>query len=133
MFPLLYYSSNSKGALISSTLGLRLPSHRRRALADARQLRQLDLRIEIEIRALAQGRHGERGLEVPGDVSTIGYDNTFISSLHSVSLTTIDQPRLEMGRLAVDLMSQRIDGERTDAVRRTLDPALIVRGSTARR
>lgn len=71
----------------------------------------------------------EAGLAVPGDVSVVGYDNTAFAALHHISLTTIDQPRQQMGRLAASMLLAALHG--TDGLSHVLlQPQLVVRSTT---
>ena len=72
------------------------------------------------------------GIDFPREMSIVGYDNTLVSSLHPINLTTVNQPREEMGRLAVASLIDRIDSRRPFAVHHTLQPTLIPRGTTRR-
>jgi DNA-binding LacI/PurR family transcriptional regulator len=50
------------------------------------------------------------GLSVPGDISVIGFDGIDFGQLIQPSLTTISQPSRRMGRVAVQLLMDRIEG-----------------------
>jgi DNA-binding LacI/PurR family transcriptional regulator len=70
------------------------------------------------------------GLHVPDDISLVGFDNTALSALSYVSLTTINQPSEELGQAAIDLILERLEG-RTTSTHYVGAPTLIVRRSTA--
>lgn len=79
----------------------------------------------------AMERLAELGLRTPDDVSIIGYDNSSLAAQRRVGLTSIDQPRLQIGELAASLLQERLGG-RTSASRHLLAPKLVERESTAR-
>ncbi|GAB2825979.1 LacI family DNA-binding transcriptional regulator [Actinocorallia aurea] len=71
----------------------------------------------------------EAGLSVPGDVSVAGYDNTRMAALTHVSLTSVDQDGVTLGRTVGGLLLERIEG-RTTPVRFFISPSLVPRRST---
>ena len=72
------------------------------------------------------------GLTVPGDVSIVGYDNTALAAMQHLSLTTVNQPRDEIGRLAVRFILERLRDERTDSVHHMIAPTLVKRKTSSR-
>lgn len=75
-------------------------------------------------------RLAELDLSTPGDVSIVGYDNSSIAAQRRVGLTSIDQPRFEIGTLAAALLRERFDG-RHESARHLLAPKLVERETTA--
>jgi DNA-binding LacI/PurR family transcriptional regulator len=72
----------------------------------------------------------EAGLAVPGDVSLVGYDNSYLARVRHISLTSVDQPRDELGRLAIELVTERREDGDAPARVRTVAPRLEARSST---
>ena len=73
----------------------------------------------------------ESGLRAPHDISLVGYDNTSLAAMRHLSLTTVHQPRHDIGQMAVDLLIERIRGGRVKPRRVVLAPTLVVRSTTA--
>jgi LacI family transcriptional regulator len=72
----------------------------------------------------------ELGLQVPRDLSIVGFDDIRIASYVIPELTTIRQPAYDIGKLGAELLFQRIEGKKKP-VHKMLDLSLIVRESTA--
>ncbi|WP_026126602.1 LacI family DNA-binding transcriptional regulator [Nocardiopsis xinjiangensis] len=73
---------------------------------------------------------GKRGLRVPGDVSVVGYDDLAVADLIHPGLTTVAQPKYELGRAAMQLLSAQVEGSDQPYERRIFQPRLIMRDST---
>ena len=71
----------------------------------------------------------ELGLDVPGDVSVVGYDDVTISAWPSYDLTTLRQPANRMVEATVRIMLSRIETPDMPARRIAIDGPLIVRRS----
>jgi DNA-binding LacI/PurR family transcriptional regulator len=62
----------------------------------------------------------------------VGFDDIPAATLTTPPLTTINQPKYEMGKRAAELLLARIKGGKASSSRRGLmEYGLIVRGSTA--
>lgn len=68
----------------------------------------------------------ERGLRVPDDLSVVGYDNIYTSTINRVSLTTVDQSGRRTGQECVRLLLERIGG-RTEPKQFVVAPKLVTR------
>jgi DNA-binding LacI/PurR family transcriptional regulator len=70
------------------------------------------------------------GLRVPHDVSVIGFDDSAFMNCTDPPLTTVRQPIEALGRAAVTLLVNQIEGARVAAEELLFEPELVVRGST---
>ncbi len=91
---------------------------------------------ELAIKLLDVIRESE--LQVPEDISLIGFDDSFMAEVTEVKLTTIAHPQSEMGELAakviLDMVKQSKGTKKQSTTENDLirfDPRLVIRNSTA--
>jgi LacI family transcriptional regulator len=73
----------------------------------------------------------EAGLCVPDDISIVGLDDIEVAAFQTPPLTTIRQPFVEFGTLAVRLLLEVIEMSQPSQPRIVIEPVLIERRSTA--
>lgn len=72
----------------------------------------------------------EAGVEIPRDLSIAGFDDIFIASYAAPALTTVRQPRREMGRRAMQILTALLAGKEPEKSI-LISGELVVRDSTA--
>lgn len=70
------------------------------------------------------------GIDVPGDLSLIGYDDSRLSDNPRIDLTTVHQDATALAHHAVRLAVAMLEGEEAEADV-VLEPTLVIRGTTA--
>ena len=71
----------------------------------------------------------ELGLEVPGDVSVVGYDDVSLAGWPAYDLTTLRQSSGAMVEATVALLMDRLEGQGAAPQKRRIEGTLMVRGS----
>ena len=71
------------------------------------------------------------GLDVPGDISVVGYDDSRLARLSHIDLTTVAQDIERITTLAVDRAVDRLDGNPVAHRELVIPPHLLVRSTTA--
>jgi len=75
----------------------------------------------------------EAGVRVPQDLAMVGFDDLEFSSLTNPPLTTVHQPRYEMGRRSLEILTAHLQEDRADkrpeTVKLCLQPELVERSS----
>lgn len=74
-----------------------------------------------------------RGVDVPGQISVMGFDGIEVGQMIHPPLTTIKQPDYEMGKMACKMLIDRMNGEESHQFDVILQPKLIERSSVAAR
>ena len=74
-----------------------------------------------------------RGLRVPEDISVVGFDDIRFARYCDPPLTTIAQPMGDIGREAMTMLIEILNGTDVPPRKRILPTQLVVRGSAARR
>lgn len=73
----------------------------------------------------------DSGLRVPEDISVIGFDNLSITEYSTPPITTVNQPRYEMGRLAAQKICAMLAGQPMQQPHVILQHSIVCRSSTA--
>lgn len=71
----------------------------------------------------------ELGIDIPGRLSLIGFDNIWSTSLPRIDLTTVEQPKHLMATQAVEMLWDKIENGTQGYVHQILTPTLIQRGT----
>ena len=70
------------------------------------------------------------GLRVPEDISVVGFDNVYLSTMSDPAITTIEQPSYQLGLQACELLFEKIQYPQAPNKQIIFGTELIVRGST---
>jgi len=75
----------------------------------------------------------ERGIAIPGGLSVVGIDDIYLAALPPIGLTTIRQPKRQVGAAAAALLLERIQhpGASWRPQQRIFQTELIIRNTTA--
>jgi DNA-binding LacI/PurR family transcriptional regulator len=72
----------------------------------------------------------DRGIDVPGRMSVVGFDDLRLASYVSPPLTTVHQPAEQIGTRAAQVLIDLLNGHRRRPRRMLLEPTLVVRDSS---
>lgn len=74
----------------------------------------------------------EAGLKIPEDIAVVGFDDISFASMYDPSLTTISQPKYDMGCEAMNMLIRKIKGELSHSMKLVLEHSLKIRESTVK-
>jgi LacI family repressor for deo operon, udp, cdd, tsx, nupC, and nupG len=83
---------------------------------------------EMAMGAIAELR--TLGFTVPNDISVAGFDDIEFAEIYDPPLTTVRQPRFEMGRTAMSMLADQLERKNVAAKEVVLPSALVLRRSS---
>ena len=114
-------SLNFAGGVASARAMLELPRRRRpTAVACVNDLLAIGMLQEFVT----------QGLRVPDDVAIVGYDDIAFAGAAAIPLSSIRQPRHQLGRRAAELLIEEASSDEHIHSRQVFEPELIVRESS---
>lgn len=72
----------------------------------------------------------EKGIKIPQEVAIVGYDDIPISSVFIPSLSTVKQPKYEIGKKSAELIMEIIQNDSYNNKQLILEPSLVLRETT---
>lgn len=72
------------------------------------------------------------GISIPGEISIMGYDDSPLSSLARIDLTTVRQDSAQLARKALEFTVTRLEDDGAESCDIVIEPQLVVRGTTGR-
>lgn len=84
-----------------------------------------------DVAVAVMGSLAQQGVDVPGRLSVVGWDDSEAAALSPVGLTSVAQQPAELSLLAIERIVARLEGRRVDHRQVVLEPQLRVRSSTA--
>ena len=83
---------------------------------------------EIAMGAIKAAKN--KNMRIPEDIAIVGFDNINLSTLIEPSITTINVPSYEIGKIAMESLVDRLSNDEKEIRTIEVDTALIKRGST---
>jgi LacI family transcriptional regulator len=72
----------------------------------------------------------KQGLRIPEDIAVVGFDNIALASYTNPPLTTVGQRRQQAGKVATQMLIERIEDRNLPPRKYIIEPKLIIRNST---
>jgi len=81
----------------------------------------------VAIGIIKEAKH--RGVKVPSELAVVGYDDIPAAEVIEPALTTVRQPKLEMGDYAINMIVDKIEGRESGIKHKELPTKFIIRES----